>query len=209
MVIMEKKSAEKKEAAIALVTEAAGRLFEHWDYRAVVGRVWALLILSSKPMDAQQIQESLGISAGATSMSLKELQDLELVYRELHTGKRRFFYTAESDYWVIATRIYRERERTRLESVLNQIKEAESALEQLYVGEKDDGKLGYQIEQVHKLATMGDFVIGILDAVMERTKVELKAAKKWLTVSGKMMGGEPLSRIRRRLNANRLDRKRR
>lgn len=210
MVIKEKNELEKRDKAIELFAEATGRLFEHWDYRAVVGRVWALLILSPKPMDAEQIQKALGISAGATSMSLKELQDLELVYRELHTGKRRFFYSAESDYYVIATRIYRERERKRLDAVLTQIKDAEAALLEIQSqNEKGESELAYQVEQVHRLATMGEFVIGLLDAVMERTKGELKAAQKWLTVSGKMMGGEPLSRIRRRINASRLDRKRR
>lgn len=209
MVIKEKKAKAKREEAIGLVTEAAGYLFEHWDYRPVVGRVWALLILSPMRMDAEEIQTTLGISSGATSMSLKALQDLELVYRELSTGKRRFFYTAESDYWVIATRIYRERERKRLKAVLEKIKIAEAVLEKLSLENDETTDMAYQIEQVRRLSAMGEFVIGLLDAVMERTKVELKAAQKWLTVSGKMMGGEPLSRIRRRINANRLDKKRR
>ena len=118
MTIKDKKVTGQKGEAIQLVTDAAGRLFEHWNYRPVVGRVWALLVLSSSPLDAEQIQDALGISTGATSMSLKALQDLDLIYRELHDGKRRFYYFAELDYWVIATRIYRERERKRFSDAL-------------------------------------------------------------------------------------------
>ncbi len=205
---MNKKFDSKSEEAVHLVADAVGCLFEHWGYRTVVGRVWTVLILSADPIDASRLRHALGISSGALSMALKDLIELGLVYRETTEGKRRFYYRAETDFWMIATRIFRERERKRLESVLGLIRQAEQILSDNASTSGNDNDAAYRLEQVRRLAGMGEFVIGLLDAVMERTKVELKAAQKWLSVSEKM-GGEPLSRIRRAINANRMVRKRR
>jgi DNA-binding transcriptional regulator GbsR (MarR family) len=141
-------------------------------------------------------------------MSLKELVGLGLVYRETAEDTRRFQYRAETDLLTIATRIYREQERKKLEAVLNQIKKAERLLAQTAPRGAKSDESAYKLDQVRRLANLGDFVIGLFDAVMERTSVELKATQKWLSVSGKL-GGEPLSRIRRAINASRMERKRR
>jgi hypothetical protein len=50
-------------------------------------------------------------------------------------------------------------------------------------------------------------VLDLADAFVDRTKVEVKAARKWLSVSGRL-GGEPLSRLRRRINAVRTEKRR-
>ncbi|MCP4674521.1 MAG: hypothetical protein GY854_03190 [Deltaproteobacteria bacterium] len=208
MKTLERKTDSKQAEAVHLVADAAGILFEHWGYRAVVGRVWAVLLLSADPVDASSLRDALGISSGALSMALKDLVQLGLIYREATEGTRRFYYRAETDFWMIATHIFRERERKRFESVLDQIRQAEQILLADASASANDNDAAYRLEQVRRLAGMGEFVIGLLDAVMERTKVELKAAQKWLSVSGKI-GGEPLSRIRRAINANRMERRRR
>ncbi len=195
--------AEQQDATL-LVADAMGRLFEHWGYRALVGRVWAVLILSAEPLDAATLRDALGVSTGALSMSLKELVNLGLIYRETIGEARRLYYRAETDLWVIARQIFQERERKRLAYVLDQIKAAEKILA---ASDRSDDDTTYRLEQIRRLANLGDFIVGLIDAVMERTKVELKAAQKWLSVSGRM-GGEPLSRIRRAINASRMDRRR-
>jgi len=193
--------------AIDLVMDAAGRLFEHWGYRAIVGRTWAQILLSAHPLDAAALRETLHVSSGALSMSLKELVDLGLVFRESVSGKRRYFYRAETDFWVAATRVFQKRERKRFGTILEQIKSAERILASESSGANPNGEDAFQLEQVRHLLRIGEFIVDLLDAVMGRTKVELKAAQKWLSVSGKI-GGEPLSRIRRAINASRLERKR-
>ncbi|MCP4605591.1 MAG: hypothetical protein GY847_34560 [Proteobacteria bacterium] len=207
MLGQENESISKLSDATHLVIDAAGRLFEHLGYRNIVGRTWAVLLLSSYPLDAPGLRNTLGVSAGALSMALKELVNLGLIYRETTKGRRRFYYRAETDLWIVATQVFRKRERKRLESILKQIKQAEKLLATSAEGLENTEEVTYQLEQIRRLASTGEFVIGLLNAVMERTKVELKAAQKWLSVSGRM-GGEPLSRIRRAINASRMVRKR-
>jgi len=198
----------KTSEAIDLVTDAVGQFFEYGGYRALIGKIWVVLLLSKDPLDATDLTAILRCSTGTMSMTLKELVALGIVYRETIGKDRRFYYRAETDLWIVASRVFRERERKRLRDVLKKIKEAEGLLASVQSEEKKDGQNSYLFEQVTHLVSVGEFIVNLLDAVMERTKVEFKAAQKLLSVSGKI-GGEPLSRIRRAINASRLVQKRR
>ncbi len=199
---------KKKSQAIDLVADAAGQFFEYGGYRALVGKIWVVLLLSEEPLDATGLKETLGCSTGTMSMTLKELVTMGIVYRETVLGDRRFYYRAETDLWIVASRVFRERERKRLRAILNKMKEAEELLVSDSSEEKIDNEDSFLLEQVTHLVSVGEFIVNLLDAVMERTKVEFKAAQKILSVSG-IIGGEPLSRIRRAINASRFVQKRR
>ncbi len=182
-----------------IVVDAAGKLFAQWGYREILGRVWALLYMSPDALDAKTLRERLSISSGALSMALKELDKLGIVYRETKEGKRRFFYRAETDIWRVITKIFKEHERKRLHDLLDRIQQAEQQFEARAKSSPADELAQFQLEQVRHLVNVGQFTINLLDAFMERTKVELKAARKWLSVSGKL-GGEPFSHLRKVIN---------
>ena len=198
----ERAPGDGREDSVALVTEAAGELFARFGMRAVLGRIWAVLFLSSEPLDAESLRRVLGISSGSLSMGLNELIDLGLVYRSTSSGERRFYYSAEAELWSVITRIFKDRERVRLTGLLERIKEAETQLAELEGAEDVDDEVRHRLERVRHLVRVGTFVVDLLDAFVDRTRVEIKAAQKWLSVSGKL-GGEPLSRLRKRINAAR------
>lgn len=183
------------------MVDTVGGLFEDSGYRALVGKVWATLLLAEGSLDAVTIRQELGVSAGAMSMTLNELIDHGLVYRHTPAGERRFFYRAETDFWIVSKRVFEHRTHKRLVTMLEQIKLAERIL-------ASRGGSDSRLEQIRRMINVGEFIIGLLSAIMERTKVEMKALQKWLIVSEKM-GGEPLSRIRRAINTSLLDRSRR
>jgi DNA-binding transcriptional regulator GbsR (MarR family) len=187
--------------AIDLVVDTVGRLFEDSGYRALVGKVWATLLLMDEPVDAATLRSKLGVSSGAMSMTLNELIDHGLVYRHTPPGERRFFYRAEADFWIVAKQVFQNLTHKRLVEMLEQIKQAERIL-------ASRGSGGFHLEQIRRMINVGEFIIGLFSAIMERTKVEMKAVQKWLIVSEKM-GGEPLSRIRRAINTSLLERSRR
>jgi DNA-binding transcriptional regulator GbsR (MarR family) len=188
--------------SVELVSDAAGELFARFGLRAVLGRIWAVLFLAPEPLDAESLRSALGVSSGSLSMGLNELIELGLVYRSTPSGERRFFYRAEAELWSVITRIFKERERVRITDWLERIKEAEAQLAELESEDQQDDETRHRLDRVRHLVRVGTFVVDLFDAFVERTRVEIKAAQKWLSVSGKL-GGEPLSRLRRRINAAR------
>jgi DNA-binding transcriptional regulator GbsR (MarR family) len=202
-----RKAGESPQArATDLVARAASELFERLGLRGGLGRIWTALYLSPDALDATSLKATLGISSGSLSMGLRELMELGLVQRTTPPGERRFFYRAEIEMWPAITRVFRERERARMVSLVEQMKQAEALFDEGADG-TDDHAAAYAVERVRHLASVGSFAVDLLDAFMDRTRVELKAAQKWLEMSGRL-GGEPLSRLRRRINAVRGDKKR-
>jgi DNA-binding transcriptional regulator GbsR (MarR family) len=201
MASTDKEGGVAQSEATRLVAEAASELFERLGLRGGLGRIWTALYLSPDPLDAATLKASLGISSGSLSMGLRELMELGLVQRTTPPGERRFYYSAETEMWPAITRVFRERERQRVLSLIERVKEAEALL----VEGGGDGS--YAVERVRHLVSVGSFAVDLLDAFMDRTRVELKAAQKWLSMSGRL-GGEPLSRLRRKINAVRKDKTR-
>jgi len=189
-----------REGARELIAEAAGDLLERFGMRRVLGRVWAALFLSEEPLDAEELRRLLGVSAGTLSMGLNELIELGLVRRETARTSRRFYYSAEDELWSLITTIYKERERERIAASVDKLRTAAGLLEGAEGGD-------HALNQARHLVEVSGFVLDLADAFVDRTKVEVKAARKWLSVSGRL-GGEPLSRLRRRINAVRTEKRR-
>ena len=201
---LEKK--ELQEGASALIAEAAGKLFRGWGLRGLLGRTWTLLFLSSMPLDAESLQRTLDVSTGSMNTALRELVEMGLVYRQAPENRRRFHYRAENDLWTVITRMFKQMERGRFEGLLDLIKQAESLLSEELEENPENKAAKHQLDQVRRLVDVGAFVIGVLDVFMARTKMELKAAQKWIQVSERL-GGDPIGRLRNVINANIAKRK--
>ena len=61
--------------AVLKVADAVGALIEAWGFKRNMGRMWAVLYLEDHPLNAADLGERLGLSTGAVSMLLTELQE--------------------------------------------------------------------------------------------------------------------------------------
>lgn len=117
--------AAARERAVALVAESIGEIIGFWNFKPSMGRVWAVLYLSSDPLDAEQIELRTGLSAGMISTTLNELLQWGVVRREPAPGGRRRLFVAETDVWMLVARVFRERE---LRMVGRAVRQLEAAL---------------------------------------------------------------------------------
>ena len=96
--------------AVFKVADAVGALIEAWGFKRNMGRMWAVLYLEDHPLTAVDLQERLGLSTGAVSMLLAELQQWGAVKKAWVVGERREHYEAETSIWKLVSRVFRERE---------------------------------------------------------------------------------------------------
>jgi hypothetical protein len=186
-----------------LFGRAMGLVFERFGLRSVLGKVWTALYLEDRPLDVDEIRARVDVSTGTLSTALNELIELGFVHRAGAPGERRFFYRAETEMWPLVTRLFRDRERVRLVEIVDTMRAAEASFGAPGVGAADGGSPGLgaqRAEKVRHIISIAVFVLDLLDAITERTKVEMKAAQKWLEVSSRL-GGEPLNKLRKRINA--------
>ncbi len=100
------------------VADAVGALMELWGFRRQLGRVWAVLFLSDRPLAAPELCARLEISTGLLSMSLAELRRWGVVRPVEVPGDRKEHYEPETNVWRLVARVLREREQRAVEGAL-------------------------------------------------------------------------------------------
>lgn len=95
-----------------------GALGSSWGISRTMAQIHALLLLSAKPLSADEIMAELQISRGNANMNIRALIDWQLVYKEHKAGERREFFVAEKDMAQVVKRIVIQRKKRELEPML-------------------------------------------------------------------------------------------
>jgi DNA-binding transcriptional regulator GbsR (MarR family) len=99
-----------------------GEMGWRWGINRAVAQVHALLMLSPKPLPADEIAETLEMARSNVSTSIKELQGWGLV-RTVHVfGERREHFETLRDIWEMFLIITRERKKRELDPTLAALK---------------------------------------------------------------------------------------
>lgn len=113
---------------VLLVCDAVGAFIEWWGFRAIHGRLWVLLSLSSRPRSQAELSALLGVSRSLVSTAIAELVDYRLVRPT--SEHRHAPYQATMDVWSTIADVLREREWMILERVKVALQGATAALDQ-------------------------------------------------------------------------------
>ncbi|WKB52603.1 GbsR/MarR family transcriptional regulator [Eleftheria terrae] len=101
-----------------------GEMGSRWGINRTVGQIYALIFVSPRPINADEIAERLEFSRSNVSMGLKELQAWRLVRLKHLAGDRREYFEAPSDAWEIFNRLAEERRRREIEPTLSMLRNA-------------------------------------------------------------------------------------
>ena len=92
-----------------------GDMGSQWGVNRSVAQIQALLLLSERPLTAEEIAETLTMARSNVSNSLKELLSWRLIRRVPRLGDRRDHYEAETDLWEMVTRIAQGRKEREID----------------------------------------------------------------------------------------------
>ncbi|QLG87437.1 GbsR/MarR family transcriptional regulator [Chitinibacter bivalviorum] len=101
-----------------------GEMGSHWGINRTVGQMYALLFVSEKPLNADEMAEALGFSRSNISMGLKELVSWRLVKLQHLPGDRREYYSTPEDVWVIFQTLAEERKKREVDPTLTMLRGA-------------------------------------------------------------------------------------
>jgi DNA-binding transcriptional regulator GbsR (MarR family) len=135
-----------------------GTLGSNWGINRTMAQVHALLLVSPEALSAEDIMEQLNISRGNANMNIRALIDWGLVYKELKSGERREFFSAEKDMWKVFKQIAKERRKRELEPIFK-------VLDDISQVEGDATDPNYQafvqsIDGIQKFAGQADDFLG-------------------------------------------------
>lgn len=101
-----------------------GEMGSRWGINRTVGQIYALLYVSSRPLNADDIGEALGFSRSNVSMGLKELQSWNLVRLFHQPNDRREYFQAPEDMWAIFRTLAAERRKREIDPTLSMLRDA-------------------------------------------------------------------------------------
>lgn len=113
-----------------------GEMGTRWGINRTVAQVHALLFISPKPLNAEQIALLLGVARSNVSTSLRELQSWEIV-RVVHVmGDRRDHFESIKDVWDLFRQVLDERKRREIDPTVSLLKDCVAQAERAGTGEK-------------------------------------------------------------------------
>jgi DNA-binding transcriptional regulator GbsR (MarR family) len=101
-----------------------GEMGSRWGINRTVGQIYALLFVSEKPLNADEIAEALAFSRSNVSMGLKELDSWRLVRLQHLPGDRREYFSAPEDVWAIFKILAQERRKREIDPTLSMLRDA-------------------------------------------------------------------------------------
>jgi len=116
-----------------------GEMGSRWGFNRTVGQMFALIVLSETPLNADQIAESLSISRGNVSMGIKELQSWQLIRTQPQPGDRKDYFKPAGSIWELALQVLSERRKREVDPTLSVLRSqlmTEAVTENEYAHEK-------------------------------------------------------------------------
>ncbi len=105
-----------------------GQMGVNWGICRTMAQIHALMLISSKPLCADEIMTYLELSRGNVNMNLNALLEWGLLYKSpRQNGDRKEYFIAEKEFSIILKQIIRQRKKKELEPLLALAEECQLA----------------------------------------------------------------------------------
>src|SRR5215211_6636867 len=101
-----------------------GEMGARWGINRTVAQIHALLFLSARPLNAEEIADTLGVARSNVSNSLRELQNWGIVRVTHALGDRRDHFESMKDVWEMFRVILDERKKRETDPTLQMLRES-------------------------------------------------------------------------------------
>jgi DNA-binding transcriptional regulator GbsR (MarR family) len=153
-----------------------GEMASHWGLNRTEAQIHALLFLSPKPLDAEEISTTLTVARSHVSNSLKELQRWGIVKTVHVLGNRREHFESLKDVWEIFRTLVDEQKRREIDPWRAVLKESSAAM----------GKDSTYAKQ--RMEEMLEFFETLSTWYEEMRRLPTPMVKTFLTLGGKTAG---------------------
>jgi len=100
-----------------------GEMGTKWGINRTVAQIHALLFISAKPLNADDLVETLSVARSNVSSSLKELQGWGIVRRVHVMGDKRDHFESMKDVWEMFRVVLDERKKREIDPTITMLRE--------------------------------------------------------------------------------------
>lgn len=100
-----------------------GDMGNSWGVNRTVAQIHALLFFHGRPLNAEEIADTLGAARSNVSNSIKELLHWGLIRSSRRPGDRRDYFDTSADVWELLRTIVRERKQREFDPTSQMLRE--------------------------------------------------------------------------------------
>ncbi|MBX2852447.1 MAG: MarR family transcriptional regulator [Phycisphaeraceae bacterium] len=100
-----------------------GEMGSRWGINRTVAQIHALLYIAPKPVNADEIAETLSVARSNVSTSLRELQGWGIVQAVPILGERKEHFSTQTDVWEMFMAVLDERKKREIDPTLTLLRE--------------------------------------------------------------------------------------
>ncbi len=142
----------KPDSPLEIFIAGWGRMGTQWGISKVMAEIYALLYMSNRPLNLEEMSERLQTSRSNISTNVRSLLDLGVVRKTLIRGDRRDYYAIEADIRKVAVRIAEGKKKRELDPALEIINSAlEAAVQAKKQSDPGDEPVDYYIARLETL----------------------------------------------------------
>ena len=130
--------------------EAVGRVISFWGFKENHGRIWAYLYLVNQPTTVSELRLNLGLSKGAASMLLQDLESWNIVLRADNQKTNKRHYLANEHLMHMISQVFKNRESGLIQQTINDLKTAEKLAQE----DNIDASTMQRLQKMKKLAEL-------------------------------------------------------
>ena len=143
--------------------QGMSRISNFWGFPKAMGAIYGAIYLSPRPLSLDEIVEQVGVSKGAVSTNVRQLERLKMVQKHLQIGDRKDYYTAETDFWEMLRSIFQQREQKEFDQALNTVSES---LEMVAQSEADPELSRFYTERMEAMQSFFKTLDSMFSAVL-------------------------------------------
>ena len=157
-----------------------GEMGSQWGVNRTMSQIHALLYIIGKPLNAEEITDTLGVARSNVSTSIKELQNWGLVQKVSILGDRRDHFTTNTDVWELARIIVVERQKRELEPTVRFLQELMESPEFAQENQEVKSRIRETEEFVDTLTTWSSEMLRLPTSTLKRILKLGASVKKFL-----------------------------
>lgn len=160
--------------------QGMSRISSFWGFSRAMGALYGAIYLSPDPISLDDLVKQSGVTKGAVSTNVRQLERLGMVHKHIRVGDRKNYYTAETDYWKIIRGILREREKHEFNTAL---KSVDTSLEMIDAAEfpSEDAEMATFYKE--RMANMQEFFLkldNVVATILALEEFRVSAIHKFL-----------------------------
>lgn len=124
-----------------------GEMGTRWGINRTVAQIHALLYVSPKPLNAEEIAETLAVARSNVSTSLKELQSWRIVKLVHVLGDKRDHFESMKNVWDMFRVVLDERKRREIDPTISLLEEC---LQEAASGKDTDRQTEERLRELHR-----------------------------------------------------------